>query len=248
MSSSLRQLPPVSRYYIRRLLQQTLDVLNLRPIGQEGESLSTLGTTTEEVDSSIEVLLNRDGQGAVKLVELERLALLHQGLSTQGTTFRAQMISLEQQVAELLGLEPAPAPTATSELVDPNPAPAQPVTPEPVLPVGSSADIATPAIPQTLTCATYLAMLNEISKFSKKYIGAPITVNTWKAARPQNEWLETIAISDLGEFPPPANDFRLSLDQQMLLREWSVEFIRRSSKVLRNFEQMLKSAGVNMPD
>jgi hypothetical protein len=167
------------------------------------------------------------------------------------------MMSLEYQVAELLGLEQVPAPL--------------PLPPTPAMQVPPAAEVADSAIPApasfsvsdslsgsplsstsgaspSLTYYAYLALLNEISKFSKKYIGAPITVNTWKASRPENEWLTTIQISDMGEFQPSGADFLLDPKQQGLLREWSVEFIRRSSKVLRNFEQMLKSAGVNTPD
>jgi hypothetical protein len=226
-------------------------------MGTTGEGINTLGTSGEAVDRSIDDLLNRDGHGAEKLAELERLALLHQGLSTQGSTFRAQMMSLEYQVAELLGLEQVPAPLPPP----PTPVMQVPLTVEaedPALSASALSSVSTSSsvsplsspsgsVP-SLTCHAYLAMLNEISKFSKKYIGAPITVNTWKAARPENEWLTTIQISDTGEFQSSGADFRLEPTQQDLLREWSVEFIRRSSKVLRNFEQMLKSAGVNTPD
>jgi hypothetical protein len=96
MSVSLMQLPPISRYYIRRLVQHTW----------EAQNVSSLKPNESTLDQAVDDLLGNDFAAQGKLAKLERLALLYQGLSSEGTMFRSQIKVVEQQVAELLGLQP----------------------------------------------------------------------------------------------------------------------------------------------
>jgi hypothetical protein len=103
MQASLMQLSPMSRYYVRRMLQQTWEmVAHEHPADRR---------TTIDADQALETLLSGT-QATTTLAELERLAHLHQGLSTQ-ERYREQMLKIETQVASLLGLS---IPGQTSEV------------------------------------------------------------------------------------------------------------------------------------
>jgi hypothetical protein len=222
MSTSLQQLPPVSRYYIRRLLQQSLEVADANMSGVM--KLQTVGASNDQIDRSIEDLLNQDGQAEEKLLELERLALLFHGLSTQGTAFSAQMMSrVEYRVANLLGLELGqPQVLASKPLANQTTAPRE-------LPARKSSE--------------YLVALNSISQISQKFVGKMVTAKTWRACRPPDACIAQIQVSDAGELYYIGEDFSLNSDQKACLKTWRMEFIRHCSRVIRNFEQIVKTSG-----
>lgn len=234
MSTSLQQLPPVSRYYIRRLLQQAMDAGAQHPVdsGITQTNIKTVGISNNQIDQSIEALLDQDEQAEAKLAELEKLALLFQRLSTQGNAFSAQMMSrVENRVAKLLGFE-------LGQVVF---QPPQPLSDPLLTPPAPTEE------PPTLMGSEYLGALNKISRMSKKFIGAVLTTKTWQSCRPDANCIAHIQVSDQGELYYLGEDFCLTAEQKALLRKWRVEFIRRCSRIVHNFEPMLKAAGILVP-
>jgi hypothetical protein len=277
-STSLRQLPPVSRYYIRRLLQHTIESLTAQQNDPESTTIlriRSLGQSNDEIDQSIETLLNQEGQGQVKAAELERLALLFQELGNQGTTFRAQMMSmLETKVADLMGLTletpiavpsassvvgaaapvapPIASPTVLAPLArispEPSAAPRPPAQSHPESPFETVVvSIPTPAPPvmrQPETIYEYLTMFNAMSRISRKYLGAAVTVKNWESCRPEADWLSQIQLSEQAEFCTIGADSHITPNQHALLEHWGVGFINHSSRIINNFSSLLRSLGI----
>jgi hypothetical protein len=240
-SASWRQLSPTTRYYIRKLLLQALEMINSQR-QEEGEApleMTHLGQATDDLDTSIEDLLNRSGQGAEKIAELERLALLFQGLSSEGTTFRTQMMSMvEDKVADLLGLAlitPSVSEVWSQDSYATAPIPSSPLTRSALKPA-----------PQPTTLYEYLTLFNVISRISKKYIGASVTANYWQSCRPDDDWLAQIQISETGEFCQIGINFELTPEQCDLMLAWGKTFASRCSRVIRNFERVLQAANIHL--
>jgi len=89
----------------------------------------------------------------------------------------------------------------------------------------------------------YLLAINQLSQFSKKYLGTAVIVNYWKSSRPQVKWLEGFQIDRTGNVTCLAENTQLihqpvSPQQQQWLRDWVHSFVKRCSTVIRDFPRL----------
>jgi hypothetical protein len=89
----------------------------------------------------------------------------------------------------------------------------------------------------------YLLAINQLSQFSKKYLGTAVIVNYWKSSRPQVKWLEGFQIDRTGNVTCLAENTQLihqpvSPQQQQWLRDWVQSFVKRCSTVIRDFPRL----------
>ena len=89
----------------------------------------------------------------------------------------------------------------------------------------------------------YLTAINNLSEFSKKYLGTAVIVNYWKSSRPQAKWLEGFQIERSGQVSCLAENTQLmqqpvTEQQQIWLREWVTSFSKRCSTVIRDFTKL----------
>jgi hypothetical protein len=89
----------------------------------------------------------------------------------------------------------------------------------------------------------YLLAINQLSQFSKKYLGKAVIVNYWKSSRPQVKWLEGFQIDRTGNVTCLAENTQLihqpvSPQQQQWLRDWVQSFVKRCSTVIRDFPRL----------
>lgn len=83
--------------------------------------------------------------------------------------------------------------------------------------------------------------LNQLSQFSKEYLGNSITTNHWQSTRPDFEWLKHFQIERSAKFTylsqPP--EF-VTFEQLQSVREWTTVFVKRSSVIIRDFSTIIE--------
>ncbi len=134
---------------------------------------------------------------------------------------------------------PAPAPkppAAPSPTPQPAPKPAPTPTPQPV------ASAAKPATPPT--AKELVEFFNEISQFTKQYLGNMVVGNYWKSTRPKVEWLEQFEVDRSGKFllsnPTLALQQPLTPEQQEWVQQWLKAFVKRCAIVIRDFPALIQ--------
>lgn len=219
MSLCQMQLSPVSRYYVRKLLKKSVELV------EQQQPLDAL--TLIDVDQALEDLQN-NLDSVVKVTELERLIQLHQGLSSQGSHFYNDVVELEAQVFSLLGLSSS------------NPI-SQAVEPSNIV----NDTLQSKQEYKGIQLEFYLKTLNRLSQLSQRYLGQHIVCNYWQISRPAATWLDKLEVLRSAEFRwNGATDFIPTTAQLQDLQQWVNRFLRRCNTVLSNFNQILKQSGL----
>jgi EAL domain-containing protein (putative c-di-GMP-specific phosphodiesterase class I) len=249
MQTSLTQLSPVSRYYVRKLLQQNLGVI------QSSQGMVDAGAPGSlDVEQALDRLLGDGIDTSAKVAELERLAYLHQGLSTQGNLYSDDVAELESKVFSLLGIKKQAPVVPSSEVeqkplikVDAGVEPTQAATEDIIEPLLTEPlmEVEVAPSPVVITLESRLAVLNQLSQFGQKYLGGLLVVNYLQSARPSKSWMSQFQISRSGQITY-AGDQVFGVEQQQDVQEWMTRFIKDCNGVIRNFAQMVKQAEIQI--
>jgi adenylate cyclase len=97
LSGELTQLSPPTVYYLRKLLRHNLD--RLEPLASVDYALDPMSN----LNAAIDELYPDANRRSVNLHKLERLALYHQTLTSQGSQHSQQVTDTEEQMFNLLG-------------------------------------------------------------------------------------------------------------------------------------------------
>ncbi len=98
------------------------------------------------------------------------------------------------------------------------------------------------------TLQDVLAALNHLSRFTTQYLGIPVIVNYLKSTRPDQEWLQQFQVDRAAHISFSSTDGMaqsLSDEQQQWIRDWTAAFIRRCSKVVRDFATIVEQKALN---
>lgn len=99
---------------------------------------------------------------------------------------------------------------------------------------------------ENVTIEDFLELLNHLSEFTSKYIGAKLTINCWQLSRPEFEWLENfqINISTKITFAGEITADVIAL-QKHWLKEWCFGFIKQGSKIIKDFPILIDEKCLN---
>ncbi|MDS3860039.1 hypothetical protein RIF25_04375 [Thermosynechococcaceae cyanobacterium BACA0444] len=208
---------PMTRYYVRRLIQDQAVALGL--------IAEPLSGTDSQNSQFVEELVDFAALSENKAAELDLLVRLHQSFSQLGPGYRGHVEQLESKLWSLLGL------------VDPvtNSLPSPPT-------VVALIDQYTAA---NVTLSQAVASLNQVGQVAKKYLGDLITRNYWQSSRPHSSWFVDYELASHAEIQyRGADDYFLTSEQLTQLQAWLDTFIHQCQRVLPQFPQMLTNANV----
>lgn len=100
----------------------------------------------------------------------------------------------------------------------------------------------TAAVPAAIQCQTVLTALNHLSDFTTQYLGKIVVANNWKAARPQQPWLDQFDVNrsaQLSASSPALAESALTEEQHQWLKAWADSFIARCGRVIRDFPRIV---------
>ncbi|MEO1145188.1 MAG: hypothetical protein AAFY26_06290 [Cyanobacteria bacterium J06638_22] len=135
-------------------------------------------------------------------------------------------------------------PSASPEpSADPADEPAPVATPEPPV-----SDSPTPSL--SISAKDVAMFLSQMSQIATHYLGNTVVVNYWKSTRPDEAWLSQFQIDRSAHFQFQATGSTeatspLTEEQQQWIREWIAAFINRSSKVIRDFKNLVQQSVVD---
>ncbi len=114
---------------------------------------------------------------------------------------------------------------------------------------GNTADTAASPTRQ-VSLKDMLVALNELSKTTTHYLGATIVSNYWKSSRPAVEWLSYLEVDRAGQITcstsmPAEASQPLTPEQLKWLREWVEAFIKKCSRVIRDFPSVIQKMELN---
>jgi hypothetical protein len=96
----------------------------------------------------------------------------------------------------------------------------------------------------TLSLKEALTALNQFSKLAAQYLGTIVVTNYWKSSRPEADWLKLFQVERSAEVifsgQAAATSLALTLEQHELLQAWVADFIKRCSKVIRDFPKRVR--------
>ncbi len=211
-------LTPMTRYYIRRLVQDQAVALGLLT--------EPLSGSDSQNSAFLDQAMDLENLSVTKIAELDLLVRLHQSFSRLGLGHRAQVQHLESKLFGLLGL------VYRSERYH---AP----TPPDLTALAEEYNQARVTLSQTLH------YLNQISQVSRKYLGDLITRNYWQLTRPHSSWFVDYELTDRAEIVYRGSDDSLLTDEQLAqLQGWLDQFISQCQRVLPRFTQMLTKANI----
>lgn len=208
---------PMTRYYIRRLVQDQALTLGLivPPLSETDSQNSRL------IEELIDFTTLTDSQAA----ELDLLVRLHQSFSQLGPSYWRHREQLESKLFSLLGLVD---PTTNSH----------PPNPKVVALIDQYAAA-------NVTVSQAMASLNQVSQVAKKYLGGLIIRNYWQASRPHSSWFVDYEVTGEAEIQyRGAEDYFLTPEQLSQLQAWLDTFITQCQRVLPKFRQMVTKANV----
>lgn len=98
---------------------------------------------------------------------------------------------------------------------------------------------------ENVTIKDFLDLLNHVSEFTSKYIGAKLTINCWQLTRPDFEGLENFHINGTeitfsGEITED-----ISCLQRYWIKEWVLAFIRQGCKIIKNLPILIDEKCLN---
>lgn len=99
---------------------------------------------------------------------------------------------------------------------------------------------------ENVTIKDFLELLNHLSEFTSKYMGAKLTINCWQLSRPEFEWLEhfQIDISPKITFAGEITADVIAL-QKHWLKEWCFGFIRQGCKIIKDLPILIDEKCLN---
>lgn len=219
-------LSPMTRYYIRRLLQQNAVALGITAV--------SLPITDDMDDSAFsEQLVRLESLSDTTLGELDLVVRLHQSLSRHGQSYKAYLHNLEAKLFSLMGL------TLNS----------LPPLEDPTLPLYFSSALTSQ--PQaSISLADALETVNQVGGMAKKYLGEMITRNYWQTSRPHSSWFADYEVSPKAEIlychHRTPQEILLTPEQLDQLQAWLNAFVRQCQQVLPQFSRMLKKSGLEV--
>lgn len=96
----------------------------------------------------------------------------------------------------------------------------------------------------TISLQEALTAINHFSKLAAQYLGTIVVTNYWKTSRPEADWLKLFQVERSAEVifsgQAAAASLALTLEQHELLQTWVADFIKRCSKVIRDFPQRVR--------
>lgn len=104
------------------------------------------------------------------------------------------------------------------------------------------------ALAASVSLRDLLIALNQLSHFTKHYLGASIAVSNWKSSRPDAEWLKQFQIdrtAQIGFMGQMDSQTLVSAEQQQWIQAWVAGFIDRCSKVIRDFPKTVRQKALN---
>lgn len=91
----------------------------------------------------------------------------------------------------------------------------------------------------TISLKEALTAINHFSKLATQYLGTIVVINYWKTSRPEAEWLQLFQVERSAEViflgQAAADPSALTPGQYELLQAWVAAFVKRCSKVIRDF-------------
>ncbi|TVQ19035.1 MAG: hypothetical protein EA367_12815 [Leptolyngbya sp. DLM2.Bin15] len=86
--------------------------------------------------------------------------------------------------------------------------------------------------------------LNEISQFTKQYLGATVVSNYWKSSRPSADWLTKFEVDRAGTwtFMGGSMEGSLMAEQEDWIKQWIAAFSKRCSIVIRDYPTLLQQS------
>jgi len=140
---------------------------------------------------------------------------------------------------------PPPRPTAPVAKTSPDIPPVVPLsTPLSEPPAAPASGPELP--PEPFTPKETLEALNQISQLTTHYLGTIVVANYWKTTRPAGDWLTQFQVDRSAQFsfkaanPNPIPT--LNPEELQWVRDWIAAFVDRCSKVIRDFNDMLKQS------
>lgn len=101
-----------------------------------------------------------------------------------------------------------------------------------------------PSPDSTISLDEALTAINHFSKLATQYLGTIVVTNYWKTSRPEADWMQLFQVERSAEVifsgQAPANSSALTLEQHELLQAWVGAFIKRCSKVIRDFPKRVR--------
>lgn len=141
--------------------------------------------------------------------------------------------------------QPPPPPRTTPPTAAPSVPTSEPL-PE-ALPAPLSEPTSVPEAPPTpFTLKETLDALNQISQLTTHYLGTIVVANYWKTTRPADDWLTQFQVDRSAQFSfkaaTPTPIPTLNPEELQWVRDWIAAFVDRCSKVIRDFNDMLKQS------
>jgi hypothetical protein len=86
-----------------------------------------------------------------------------------------------------------------------------------------------------------LTVINRLSKLATQYLGTIVVINYWKNSRPEADWLKLFQIERSAQviFSGQADTLVITTEQHQWLQAWIAAFIKRCSRVIRDFPKMV---------
>lgn len=85
---------------------------------------------------------------------------------------------------------------------------------------------------------------NQLSEFTKNYLGVAVIANYLKSSRPANEWMEQFQINRSGQIALIGErsglEQTVSAQEQELFRHWVAQYIRRCSQAVRDYAALVE--------
>ncbi|MBW4551872.1 MAG: hypothetical protein KME35_12285 [Aphanocapsa sp. GSE-SYN-MK-11-07L] len=213
----LMRLSPVTRFYLRKLLQQK---------SGQVQFLSRSGLAEVSIEQILDKVFVLETMSTTSISDLEVVLRLHQRMKLQKEASPERLEELETRIFQILELQQR-SPSKKLMIVD-----------------GSQSHPASTQFTQ-LTVQSYLDLLNRLSLFSQDHVGRWVVVNYWETARPSIDWLERFQINSAGVISfTGITSAQLTLEHQQDLNKWIERFIGRCNQAVPNFRQLVEQAGL----
>jgi hypothetical protein len=97
------------------------------------------------------------------------------------------------------------------------------------------------SLPSNVSLKETLAVINHLSKLATQYLGTIVVANYWKNSRPEADWLKLFQIERSAQmvFAGQTDASMISTEQHQWLQDWIAAFIKRCSRVIRDFPKMV---------
>lgn len=136
----------------------------------------------------------------------------------------------------------APQPSAPSPNAVPKAAPKAATSSRPT-------PTAPPAKETPINIKEVLAALNHFSQFTTQYLGTTVVTNYWKTTRPDVPWLNNFQVDRSAQISfngTGANPLQeLDSEQHQWVRDWTAAFIKRCSRVIRDFPTIIEQRALD---